>query len=824
MAPRGFLENKRRRLCSRRDFSSSYEPITFVAKYGKAMQKTPNLVIVESPAKAKTIEKFLGKGFRVLSSYGHIRDLKKSGLGIDISQQFAPNYIVSKDKLAVVRDLKQAADNAEMVWLASDEDREGEAIAWHLYEVLKRAGKPTKRIVFHEITQQAIDHAIAHPRDIDLNLVDAQQARRVLDRIVGFELSPILWKRIKPALSAGRVQSVAVRLIVDREREIQQFVPSSSYKVVASLCKKTGKDCLQAVAEKTFDTAEEAKDFLSRNSAQEMEVLSLVSKPGKRSPAAPFTTSTLQQEAARKLGYTVGTTMRIAQKLYESGHITYMRTDSVNLSTLALNSAAKAIKERWGESYYQLRKYKTKSKGAQEAHEAIRPTDLSKESISGTPQEQKLYEMILKRTLASQMADVVLEKTTATFKGQTSNDVFVAEGEVIRFEGFLKAYDYASHSDEEEEKNNSHQLPTLSKGEMLNTQELVATEHITRAPARYSEASLVRRLEELGIGRPSTYAPTIQVIQAREYVQKGTSSGSEHKYHDYICNAQHPTPTLKIRTEKIGADKGKLLPTDIGIVVNDFLVENFPKVIDYNFTAQVEGLFDRIAEGKEIWTNTMEHFYTLFHPMVEPALETFDNHARGERNLGIDPATNKAVTVRIGRYGPLVQIGENTPTEKASFASLREGQSIQTITLEEALDLFKLPRTAGQFEGSDVKVASGRFGPYIQHAGKFTSIPKQYDPLSITLDECIALIQAKREEEIKSELKRFSEDPELTIRTGRFGPFLKHGKENYKLTKEQKERAAELTYEECLEIIKNGHPSGTRKGSTGKRTVTKSKK
>lgn len=788
------------------------------------MQKTPNLVIVESPAKAKTIEKFLGKNFRVLSSYGHIRDLKKSGLGIDISKQFAPNYIVSKDKSAVVRDLKHAADNAEMVWLASDEDREGEAIAWHLYEVLERTGKPTKRIVFHEITQQAIDYAIAHPRDIDLNLVDAQQARRVLDRIVGFELSPILWKRIKPSLSAGRVQSVAVRLIVDREREIQQFIPTSSYKATARLCKPKGGECLQAIAEQTFETAEEAQAFLSRNNTQEMEVVSLVSRPGKRSPAAPFTTSTLQQEAARKLGYTVATTMRVAQKLYEAGHITYMRTDSVNLSTLALNSAAKVIKELWGENYYQRRNYKTKSKGAQEAHEAIRPTYLDRESISGTAQEQKLYEMIRKRTLASQMVEVALEKTTATFKGKVSHDIFIAEGEVIRFEGFLKAYNYTSHSDEEEEKSNTHQLPTLSEGELLNTQELIATEHITHAPARYSEASLVRRLEELGIGRPSTYAPIIQVIQAREYVTKGTNSGTEHQYHDYVCDAQHSIPFLKIRTEKIGADKGKLLPTDIGIVVNDYLIDNFPKVIDYNFTAQVEEQFDDIAEGKEVWTEAMARFYTLFHPMVETALETFDNHARGERELGIDPNSNKLVTVRIGRFGPLVQIGENSDTEKARFASLKEGQSIQTITLKEALDLFKLPRIAGSFEGGEVKVASGRFGPYIQHLGKFTSIPKQYDPLSITLEGCVALIQAKREEEIKAELKSFPQDPELTVRMGRFGAFLKHGKENYKLTKEQKERATELTYEECLEIMKNGQPSSSRKGSAAKRSTRKTKK
>lgn len=789
------------------------------------MQKIPNLVIVESPAKAKTIEKFLGKEFRVLSSYGHIRDLKKSGLGIDLEHQFAPNYIISKDKSAVVRELKQAADSASIVWLASDEDREGEAIAWHLYEVLEREGKPTKRIVFHEITQQAIDHAIANPRDIDRNLVDAQQARRVLDRIVGFELSPVLWKRIKPALSAGRVQSVAVRLIVDREREVQQFISSSSYRVTARVAKEGICNEMQVVAEKTFDTAEAAKVFLTDNHNETLEVTSLVSKPGKRSPSAPFTTSTLQQEAARKLGYTVASTMRIAQRLYEAGYITYMRTDSVNLSTLALNSTAKVIKERWGEDFYQRRTYKTKSKGAQEAHEAIRPTYIDRETISGTAQEQKLYEMIRKRTLASQMADVVLEKTTAKLESENTREVFVAEGEVIRFEGFLKAYNYTSKTnDEEESLESGHQLPELKEGEKLKLQEIVATEHLSHAPARYSEASLVRRMEELGIGRPSTYAPTIQVIQAREYVSKGTSSGNEYQYQDFRCDALHPSPELIIRKERISSDKGKLIPTDIGIVVNDYLVENFPKVVDYNFTAKVEEQFDHIAEGKQLWTDAMDHFYKLFHPLVETALETSDNRSRGERELGVDPATEKSVSVRIGRFGPLVQLGENSETEKATFASLREGQSIQTITLEEALDLFKLPRIVGSFEESEIKVAVGRFGPYIQHQGKFVSIPKQFDPLTITREEVIELIQTKREEEAKAELKTFAEDPTLSIRMGRFGAFLKHGKDNYKLSKEQKEKAEQLSYKECLGIMEKGTPTGTKKGSTTKKTTRKAKK
>lgn len=796
------------------------------------MQKTPNLVIVESPAKAKTIEKFLGKEYKVLSSYGHIRDLKKKSFGVDIEHDFQPDYVVSEDKEQIVRELHKAAEKADMVWLASDEDREGEAIAWHLYEVLERKGKPTKRIVFHEITEQAIHDAIRSPRDIDINLVDAQQARRVLDRIVGFELSPILWKRIKPSLSAGRVQSVAVRIIVDREREIRSFQSSSSYRVSAKVAHSSKDDAFDADATLSFEHSEEAIAFLKRNAGNKLLVRSIESKPAKRSPSAPFTTSTLQQEAARKLGFSVAVTMSVAQKLYEEGHITYMRTDSVNLSSLALNSAAKIIKEKWGDKYYQYRTYKTKSKGAQEAHEAIRPTYLDRETIQGTSQEKKLYDLIRKRTLATQMADANMERTIVSLEGNHSHDTFSAEGEVLTFDGFLRLYNYTSDTDEEERRN-EHQLPAMKVGEELVLLALTAQQHFSHAPARYSEASLVRKMEELGIGRPSTYAPTIQTIQNREYVVKGTEQGEKRTYLDYTWDASTmgstDEPKLEKRQERTGGNKGRLVPTDIGEVVNDYLVEYFPRVIDYNFTALIEEQFDLIAEGKMPWTKAMSNFYTLFHPLVEQALDPSSSCDRGERYLGEDPTTGKPVSVRIGRFGPLVQIGASDSKEgdKPSFASLAPGQSIATITLKQALDLFKLHRTLGEYEGSVVKISTGRFGPYAQHAGVFITIPKEINPLEITLEDVIKLIIAKREAAEKALLKQFAEDAELFVLDGPFGPYIKKGRNNYKLTKVQKERAKELTYQECLAIIEAA-PSpkkgkATKKTSTPKKSTTRKK-
>ncbi|KGN98176.1 DNA topoisomerase I [Porphyromonas gingivicanis] len=792
------------------------------------MQKTPNLVIVESPAKAKTIEKFLGKEYKVLSSYGHIRDLKKKSFGVDIENNFRPDYEVSEEKEGVVRELKKVADSADMVWLASDEDREGEAIAWHLYEVLQRAGKPTKRIVFHEITPQAIKKAIQNPRDIDINLVDAQQARRVLDRVVGFELSPLLWKRIKPSLSAGRVQSVAVRLIVDREREIRSFQSVSSYKISAGVVQSNTQQTFDINAKQTFANSIEAIDFIKRNAGSKIVVQRIESKPAKRTPSAPFTTSTLQQEAARKLGFSVAVTMRVAQKLYEEGHITYMRTDSVNLSSLALNSAAKIIKEQWGENYHQYRTYKTKSKGAQEAHEAIRPTYLERETIQGTAQEEKLYDLIRKRTLATQMADASIERTLISLEADKTRDSFTAEGEVLTFDGFLRLYNYVSDA-EEDETEKSHQLPQLKEGEQLDLVSLTASEHYSYAPPRYSEAALVRKMEELGIGRPSTYAPTIQTIQNREYVIKGTETGEKRTHKDYIWIAdESPSeePRLQKRQERTGGNKGKLIPTDIGEVVNDYLVEYFPKVIDYNFTALIEEQFDLIAEGKVVWTEALAHFYSLFHPLVEQALDSHSNSDRGERYLGDDPTTGKPVFVRIGRFGALVQIGKGDEgEEKPQYASLSPNLSLSTITLDQALDLFKLPRVLGEFEGNPIKVAIGRFGPYAQHAGAFFTIPKESNPLEITLEEAIQIIINKRENEQKSLLKQFAEDSTLSVRDGRFGPYIKQGSNNYKLTKEQKERAGNLTYEECLEIIKsqgsNTTKKGTKKSTSKKKTTSK---
>ena len=696
-----------------------------------------NLVIVESPAKAKTIEKFLGKDFEVLSSYGHIRDLKKKDFSVDIEHNYKPIYEIPADKKKLVETLKQEADKADMVWLASDEDREGEAIAWHLFEVLKLKPEKTKRIVFHEITKDAILHAIENPRDIDLNRVDAQQARRVLDRIVGFELSPVLWKKVKPALSAGRVQSVAVRLIVEREREISAFKPEAAYRVIGEFLLPGG-ELLKAELSQRLKTEDEAKALLEACKTARFSIGDVTVKPAKKSPAAPFTTSTLQQEAARKLGFSVAQTMMVAQRLYEAGHITYMRTDSVNLSSLAINTTKDEIVKTLGERYLHIRNYHTHTKGAQEAHEAIRPTYISHHEINASSQEKRLYELIWKRTIASQMSDAELEKTTATIAVSGRKEHFVAVGEVLKFDGFLKVY-MESTDDEGDAEGNDKMLPALAKGDVLTLSSVTATERFSQAPARYTEASLVRKLEELGIGRPSTYAPTISTIQQREYVEKGDRKGTERKYrmltlHDGKIESGE-------KTELTGADKGKLLPTDIGVVVNDFLTEYFPDILNYNFTANVEQQFDDIAEGKTVWNDEIDHFYKLFHPVVESALALRLEHKVGERVLGTDPKSGRPVSVKIGRFGPLVQIGTPEDTEKPLFASLLKGQSMSTITLEEALKLFDLPRTLGDFEGKTVVVGIGRFGPYIRHDGKYVSLPKEFTPQGVSLEDAIMLIQ-----------------------------------------------------------------------------------
>ncbi|WP_371291188.1 type I DNA topoisomerase [Bacteroides sp.] len=762
------------------------------------MQK--NLVIVESPAKAKTIEKFLGKDFKVLSSYGHIRDLKKKEFSIDIEKNFKPKYEIPEEKQELVDKLKEEASKAETVWLASDEDREGEAISWHLYEVLKLKPENTKRIVFHEITKTAILKAIEQPRDIDINLVNAQQARRILDRIVGFELSPVLWKKVKPALSAGRVQSVAVRLIVEREREIQAFKSEASYRVTAVFLVPDADGKLvemKAELARRLKTKKEAQKFLESCKAATFSIEDIVTRPVKKSPAAPFTTSTLQQEAARKLGFTVAQTMMVAQKLYESGLITYMRTDSVNLSEYATEGSKAAIAQIMGEQYVYPRHFATKTKGAQEAHEAIRPTYMENQTVEGSAQERKLYDLIWKRTIASQMADAELEKTTATIGISSGSDKFTATGEVIKFDGFLRVYK-ESYDDDNEQEDESHLLPPLKKGQMLEHQGIVATERFTQRPSRYTEASLVRKLEELGIGRPSTYAPTISTIQQREYVEKGDKPGEERSF-DILTLKDNQITDIK-HTEIVGAEKSKLLPTDIGTVVNDFLTEYFPNILDYNFTANVEKQFDEIAEGDKKWTSIMKDFYKDFHPSVETTLATKTEHKVGERILGEEPKTGKPVSVKIGRFGPVVQIGTADDTDKPRFAQMKKGQSMETITLEEALDLFKLPRKVGEFEDKTVTIGTGRFGPYVYHDSKYVSLPKTYDPLEITLDEAIELILAKREAEAKKHIKKFDEDPEMEILNGRYGPYITYKGSNYKIPKDVV--PADLNYKTCLEIIK----------------------
>ncbi|WP_293741005.1 type I DNA topoisomerase [uncultured Parabacteroides sp.] len=781
------------------------------------MQK--NLVIVESPAKAKTIEKFLGKDYKVMSSYGHIRDLKTKEFSIDIEHDYTPQYVVPTDKKKLVSELKAEAKSAEQVWLASDEDREGEAISWHLYEVLGLKPENTKRIVFHEITKNAILHAIETPRDININLVNAQQARRVLDRIVGFELSPILWRKVKPALSAGRVQSVAVRLIVEREREINDFVSEAAFRVIANFILPDGTTVLKAELNRRLKDKKEVEAFLESCKNAAFTIDDITKKPVKKSPAPPFTTSTLQQEAARKLGYSVSQTMMIAQRLYESGLITYMRTDSVNLSDLALGTAKEAIFETYGEKYYKFRQYHTKSKGAQEAHEAIRPTYISNVEAGNSPQEKKLYELIRKRTIACQMADAELERTTISvgISGQTER--FVAVGEVISFEGFLQVYMESNDDDVEKEQENGL-LPPVKLHEVLSLKDIVATERFTQRPPRYTEASLVRRLEELGIGRPSTYAPTIQTIQNREYVVKGDKEGTERTYTVVSLSKGKIKETEK--TEIVGADRNKLMPTDIGTVVNDFLMEYFPDVLDYNFTASVEKEFDSVAEGELIWTEAIDKFYKIFHPIVEATAAVKTEHKVGERQLGIDPKSGNPVFVKIGRYGPVVQIGvahaDDKEAPKPQFASLMKGQSIDTIKLEEALKLFDLPRTVGEYEGKVMVAAVGRFGPFIRHDGKFVSIPKDLNPLTITAEEAIALIDGKREKDEQRFIKKFEEDPEMEILKGRFGPYISYQKANYRIPKTVTDPTA-MTLEDCKKIIADA----PEKAATGKKTTRKKK-
>lgn len=772
------------------------------------MQK--NLVIVESPAKAKTIEKFLGPDYKVLSSYGHIRDLKKKEFSID-TDTFTPKYEIPEEKAKLVHELKSQAQKAETVWLASDEDREGEAISWHLFEVLKLKPEHTKRIVFHEITKTAIQKAIENPRNIDVNLVNAQQARRVLDRIVGFELSPVLWRKVKPALSAGRVQSVAVRLIVERERDINAFVSEPWYKVVANFI-FTGEDgvehTIKAELARRLSTKQEAEDFLKKCADATFTIESIETKPLKRYPAPPFTTSTLQQEAARKLGYSVSQTMMIAQHLYEAGYITYMRTDSVNLSTLALASSRDVIKKLMGDEYVETRNFTTNTKGAQEAHEAIRPTYMDNTEIEGNSQEHRLYELIWKRTIASQMASALIDKTTVTVSVNNTKEKFVATGEVVKFDGFLRVY-MESHDDEEQSED-SGMLPVMSKGQTLAYKDITATQRFTQQPPRYTEASLVKKLEELGIGRPSTYAPTISTIQQREYVVKGDRPGEERKYD--VIKLSKGKITESQKTEMAGSDKGKLLPTDTGIVVNDYLTEYFPQIMDYNFTANIEKQFDEVAEGNIEWKSLMADFYKHFHPMVDNAISVKTEHKVGERILGNDPATGKVVSVKIGRFGPMVQLGAADAEEKPKFAQLGNGQSIETITLEEALDLFRLPRDLGDFEGKVITVSTGRFGPYVRYDGKFYSLPKDADPLDFTFDEAVALINAKRQEEANRLIKTFAEEPELEVLNGRYGPYISYKKKNYKLPKDCV--PAELDLETCMGIIKeqDEKPASAKKG------------
>ncbi len=773
-----------------------------------------NLVIVESPAKAKTIEKFLGKDFTVKSSYGHIRDLAKKEMSIDVESDYEPQYQVSDDKKALVNELQKAVKNSEKVWLASDEDREGEAIAWHLQETLKLDPATTQRIVFNEITKTAILHAIEHPRQIDMNLVDAQQARRVLDRLVGYEISPILWSKIKPALSAGRVQSVAVRLIVEREEEIKNFKSKPYFRVTAQFHPMDSSKALGADMSRHFDTEAEAQVFLESLVGANFKVSKIETKPAKRTPAPPFTTSTLQQEASRKLGFSVARTMQVAQQLYESGFITYMRTDSVNLSDLALSMAKKEIVSQYGEEYVKTRRYQTKTKGAQEAHEAIRPTNMEAQTLNIESAQRRLYELIWKRTVASQMADAEMEKTEMEISISGQTETFGCTGEQIKFDGFLKVY--KESTDDEQEENTSRLLPRLPEGTLLELDHCDAIQHYTQHPQRYTEASLVKKLEDLGIGRPSTYAPTISTILKREYIIKEDREGETRNTVALSFKGGQIKRTEK--TEKGYAEKGKLFPTDIGCVVNNFLMDHFANIMDYNFTATVEKDFDDIADGKKEWRKVIDRFYVPFHKNIRQTQQT-SQRTTGSRLLGTDPKSGKSVYAKIGRYGTLVQIGETNTDEKPLFASMKKGQSIETITLEEALELFSLPRTLGQFEEKDVTVSIGKFGPYVRHNGKFYSLGKNDDPYEVTLERAVEIISVKRQAEMqKEELKKIYpheigvHDGEAVMSNiGRFGPYLTYKGENFRLAKGVD--PLKLSLQEALDII----------GGTGKKKGRKSK-
>ena len=771
-----------------------------------------NLVIVESPAKAKTIERFLGKDYKVMSSYGHIRDLKKKEISIDMNT-LEPDYEIPEEKKKLVAELKSQAKKAQKVWLASDEDREGEAISWHLCEVLGLDEENTNRIVFHEITKPAILEAIEHPRHLDMNLVNAQQARRVLDRIVGFKLSPVLWRKVKPALSAGRVQSVAVRLIVEREREIQEFNSEPYFRVNAifGLTNTDGSQSeVKAELDTRFKTHDEAVAFLELCKDAKFTVSAVQKKPLKRVPAPPFTTSTLQQEAARKLGFTVSQTMMVAQHLYESGRITYMRTDSVNLSGLCIGASKAEIVKLYGEQYSKVRQYHTSAKGAQEAHEAIRPTYMDQTEIEGSAQERRLYDLIWKRTAASQMADAQIEKTIVNIKidGEAMkkapklmrDSMFVAQGEVVTFDGFLKVYRESIDDEDNGQEEMQHLLPAISEGSELERREINAMERFSQGPIRYTEASLVHKLEELGIGRPSTYAPTISTIQQREYVHKGDKKGEERSF--TIDTLKGNRVTTRNKKEVAGSEKGKLLPTDIGIVVNDFLMDNFPDIMDYNFTANVEEKFDRIAEGKTEWIKVIKGFDKKFEPVVDKVINARSEHKAGERELGVDTKSGRPVFVKIGRFGPVVQIGSADDKEKPRFAQLPAEMSMENITLEEALELFKLPRVVGEYEGDEVVIGTGRFGPYVMHQKKYVSLPKDEDPLAVTLETAIALIEEKRQQEQKRHLKVFEEDSKLEILNGRYGPYIVYDGKNYRMPKNMHAKVDELTFEQCMEIVK----------------------
>lgn len=781
-----------------------------------------NLLIVESPAKAKTIEGYLGKDFLVKSSYGHIRDLVKTDDAIDTEDNFKQKYEVPSDKKALVSELKKLAKSAETVWLASDEDREGEAISWHLYETLGLKDDKTKRIVFHEITKPAILKAIESPRKIDFNLVNAQQARRVLDRLVGFELSPVLWRKVKPSLSAGRVQSVAVRLIVERERDINKFNAEAAFKVVAIFNTGNAKDRFKAELPSRFATVEEANQFLNDCAKAAFNIKSLETKPSKRTPSAPFTTSTLQQEASRKLGFSVARTMQVAQRLYEAGRITYMRTDSVNLSDTALQGAQAEIINAYGEKYHKLRQYRTKSAGAQEAHEAIRPTYFNDHSIDGDNSEKRLYELIWKRAIASQMSEAEFEKTTAKISISTRSEDLVATGEIMKFDGFLKVYFESSDDDNDEidlDNSDNAILPPLTKDQNLNLEIMHATERFSRPPARFTEASLVKKLEELGIGRPSTYAPTISTIQNRGYVVKEDRDGKERAYRVLTLNGTEVTSQTK--TEITGAERNKMFPTDIGVLVNDFLIQHFKGIVDYHFTAKVEKEFDEIAQGFKEWTHMLSNFYGPFHSEVQNTLDNADR-ATHERELGVDPVSGKPISVRVGRFGPLVQIGTADDEEKPVFASLRKGQMIETITLEEALELFKLPKKVGEFEGKEMTVAIGRFGPYIRHNSSFYSLPKGLDPLDVEQEQAIQIIEEKRQKDKDKVIKIFDENPEAKIENGRWGPFVRFGKQNLKIPKGTE--VEKITYADVLKWAEEDTKSPSAKKAARATKTTKTAK